>query len=167
MLDISTAILIAAGLIMVAGFTTVLAYRFGAPLLLVFLGLGLLVGEDELGIQFNDASLAYFIGSLALAVILFDSGFRTRFASFRAAAIPAVTLATVGVVLTAGLVGLAARFIFGLPWLEILAHRCHHQLDRCSGGVFFTARRRHHNSRACPRHVGDRSLGRTTPWVFF
>ena len=120
MLDISTAILIAAGLIMVAGFTTVLAYRFGAPLLLVFLGLGLLVGEDGLGIQFNDASLAYFIGSLALAVILFDSGFRTRFASFRAAAIPAVTLATVGVVLTAGLVGLAARFIFGLPWLESL-----------------------------------------------
>ena len=120
MLDISTAILIAAGLIIVAGFTTVLAYRFGAPLLLVFLGLGLLVGEDGLGIQFDDASLAYLIGSLALAVILFDSGFRTRFASFRAAAIPAVTLATVGVVLTAGLVGLAARFIFGLPWLESL-----------------------------------------------
>jgi cell volume regulation protein A len=112
--------LIAAGLIMVAGFTTVLAYRFGAPLLLVFLGLGLLVGEDGLGIQFDDASLAYLIGSLALAVILFDSGFRTRFASFRVAALPAVTLATVGVVLTAGLVGLAARFIFGLPWLESL-----------------------------------------------
>ena len=105
---------------MVAGFTTVLAYRFGAPLLLVFLGLGLLVGEDGLGIQFDDASLAYLIGSLALAVILFDSGFRTRFASFRVAALPAVTLATVGVVLTAGLVGLAARFIFGLPWLESL-----------------------------------------------
>jgi cell volume regulation protein A len=120
MLDKSTAILIAAGLIMVAGFTTVLAYRFGAPLLLVFLGLGLLVGEDGLGIQFHDASLAYLIGSLALAVILFDSGFRTRFASFRVAALPAVTLATVGVVLTAGLVGLAARFIFGLPWLESL-----------------------------------------------
>ena len=120
MLDKSTAILIAAGLIMVAGFTTVLAYRFGAPLLLVFLGLGLLVGEDGLGIQFDDASLAYLIGSLALAVILFDSGFRTRFASFRVAALPAVTLATVGVVLTAGLVGLAARFIFGLPWLESL-----------------------------------------------
>ena len=50
---------------MVAGFTTVLAYRFGAPLLLGFLSLGLLVGEDELGLKFNDASLAYLIGSLA------------------------------------------------------------------------------------------------------
>ena len=80
MLDISTAIF--PELIMVADFTTVLAYRFGAPLLLGFLSLGLLVGEDELGLKFNDASLAYLIGSLALAVILFDSGFRTRFASF-------------------------------------------------------------------------------------
>ena len=76
-------------------FTTVLAYRFGAPLLLLFLGLGLLVGEDGLGLKFNDASLAYLVGSLALAVILFDSGFRTRFTSFKVAALPAAVLATV------------------------------------------------------------------------
>ena len=167
MLDKSTAILIAAGLIMVAGFTTVLAYRFGAPLLLVFLGLGLLVGEDGLGIQFDDASLAYLIGSLALAVILFDSGFRTRFASFRVAALPAVTLATVGVVLTAGLVGLAARFIFGLPWLESF-------LDGEPSSARLTSRRRFFccasaafHTRARPRHVGDRVWRERPRWAFF
>lgn len=120
MLDISTAILIAAALIMISGFTSVLAFRFGAPLLLVFLILGLLVGEDGLGIQFDDASLAFHIGSLALAVILFDSGFATKLSSLRAAAGPAVVLASLGVALTAGLVGLAAHLIFGLPWLESL-----------------------------------------------
>jgi potassium/hydrogen antiporter len=100
-----TAIFVGAGLILIAVLTSVLAFRFGAPLLLLFLGLGLLVGEDGLGLRFDDASLAYFIGSLALAVILFDSGFGTRFAAFRTAAAPAVTLATLGVALTAGFMG--------------------------------------------------------------
>lgn len=113
-------VFIASALVLIAGFTSVAAFRFGAPLLLVFLGLGLLFGEDGLGIQFDDAVLAYVIGSLALAVILFDSGFGTKFASFRSAAAPAITLATLGVLLTTGLVGLAARLAFGLPWLEAL-----------------------------------------------
>jgi cell volume regulation protein A len=118
MLEISTAVLIAAALIMVSGFTSLLAFRFGAPLLLVFLLLGLLVGEDGLGIYFDDASLAFLIGSLALAVILFDSGFGTKLSSLKAAATPAIVLATLGVLLTTGLVGVAARLIFGFPWLE-------------------------------------------------
>jgi cell volume regulation protein A len=118
MLEISAAVLIAAALIMVAGFTSLLAFRFGAPLLLVFLLLGLLVGEDGLGIHFDDASLAFFIGSLALAVILFDSGFGTKLSSLKAAATPAIVLATLGVLLTTGLVGAAAHFTFGFPWLE-------------------------------------------------
>jgi cell volume regulation protein A len=118
MLEISTAVLIAAALILVAGFTSLLAFRFGAPLLLVFLLLGLLVGEDGLGIHFDDASLAFFIGSLALAVILFDSGFGTKLSSLKAAATSAIVLATLGVLLTTGLVGLAAHLTFGFPWLE-------------------------------------------------
>jgi cell volume regulation protein A len=118
MLEISTAVLIAAVLILVAGFTSLLAFRFGAPLLLVFLLLGLLVGEDGLGIHFDDASLAFFIGSLALAVILFDSGFGTKLSSLKAAAAPAIVLATLGVLFTTGLVGAAAHFTYGFPWLE-------------------------------------------------
>jgi cell volume regulation protein A len=118
MLEISSAVLIAAALILVAGFTSLLAFRFGAPLLLVFLLLGLLVGEDGLGIHFDDASLAFFIGSLALAVILFDSGFSTKLSSLKAAATPAIVLATLGVLLTTGLVSVAAHLTFGFPWLE-------------------------------------------------
>ncbi|MDP2358297.1 MAG: potassium/proton antiporter [Beijerinckiaceae bacterium] len=112
------AVLIASALVLAAGFTTLLAFRVGAPLLLIFLCLGLLVGEDGLGIAFNDPPLAFFVGSLALAVILFDSGFGTNISSLRTAAAPALTLATMGVLLTAGLVGAGAHLVFGMPWLE-------------------------------------------------
>ncbi|RUT33167.1 potassium/proton antiporter [Arsenicitalea aurantiaca] len=112
------AFLIAAGLVLVSVMTSALAFRFGAPLLLVFLGIGLLAGEGGLGISYDDAESAYFIGSLALAIILFDSGFDTKLRSFRQAAAPAITLATLGVAMTAGLVGVVAHYVFGLPWLE-------------------------------------------------
>jgi cell volume regulation protein A len=111
-------ILIGASLVLAAIFTSIVAFRFGAPLLLIFLAVGLIAGEDGLGLEFDNAPLAYFVGSLALAVILFDSGFGTRLRSVRLAAAPAVALASLGVVLTAGLAGLAARFAFGFGWLE-------------------------------------------------
>ncbi|MBO6717428.1 MAG: potassium/proton antiporter [Rhizobiaceae bacterium] len=105
-------------LVLVAAFSSLLAFRFGAPLLLLFLGIGLLAGVDGLGIDFDNADVAYFVGSLALAVILFDSGFGTSLQSFRQAAWPALTLATAGVLLTAGFFGLAARLLLGFSWLE-------------------------------------------------
>lgn len=101
-------------------FTSLAAFRFGAPLLLIFLFVGLGAGENGLGLEFDDAGTAYFIGSLALAVILFDSGFGTSIRAFRQAARPAIALATVGVVVTAALVGLAAHFVLGLGWLQSL-----------------------------------------------
>src|SRR5690349_6152168 len=112
------AILIGAGLVMAAVFTSWFAFRFGAPILLIFLAIGLLAGEDGLGIQFDNSSAAYFVGSLALAIILFDSGFGTKISTFRQAALPAIVLATLGVLLTTALVGIAARFALGLPWLQ-------------------------------------------------
>lgn len=115
-----TLILMGAGLIAVSILTSMVAFRFGAPLLLVFLGIGLLAGEDGLGLVFNDAEAAYFVGSLALAVILFDSGFGTRVQTLRRAAAPAFVLATVGVLLTTLFVGVAARLLFDLPWLYAL-----------------------------------------------
>ena len=113
----SNTILIGSGLIVVSILSSIFAYRFGTPLLLIFLGIGLIVGEDGLGIEFNDAEHAYFIGSLALAVILFDSGFGTRAQTLRRSAVPAFTLATIGVFLTTIFVGVAAHFLLGLPWL--------------------------------------------------
>ncbi|MBA3517788.1 MAG: potassium/proton antiporter [Rhizobiales bacterium] len=112
------AILIGAGLVMVAVFTTWIAFRFGAPLLLIFLAVGLFAGEDGLGLEFDNSGVAYFLGSVALSVILFDSGFGTKLAAFRLAALPAMALATFGVVITAGLVAVAAWLIFGFPWLQ-------------------------------------------------
>jgi cell volume regulation protein A len=111
------AILISAGLVMAAVLTTWIAFRFGAPLLLIFLAVGLVAGEDGLGLRFNNFGFAYVLGTLALAVVLFDSGFGTRVAAFRHSALPALGLATLGVALTTVLVGVAARFLFGFEWL--------------------------------------------------
>lgn len=78
-----------------------------------------MAGEDGLlRIEFDSGGVAYFIGSLALAIILFDSGFDTPLRSYRIAAGPALTLATLGVILTSGFVGLAAHFLFGVSWIE-------------------------------------------------
>jgi potassium/hydrogen antiporter len=114
----STIILIGSGLLVASILTSVAAMRFGAPLLLIFLAVGLIAGEDGLGIKFNDPQTAYLVGSAALAVILFESGFDTKLQSYRAAAGPALTLATLGVLVTAGLAGAAAHYLLGLTWLE-------------------------------------------------
>lgn len=105
-------------LVLVAAFSSLVAFRFGAPLLLLFLGIGLAAGVDGLGIRFDNAAVAYYIGSLALAVILFDSGFGTSLQSFRQAAAPAVSLATLGVLLTTTIFGTAAHYLLGIQWLE-------------------------------------------------
>lgn len=119
--SINMAILIGAALVALSAVTSLLSQRVGAPLLLVFLAIGLLAGEDGLlGIEFDSGGTAYFIGSLALAIILFDSGFETPFKSYRVAAAPALVLATFGVVLTAGLVGVGAHFLFGVGWIEAM-----------------------------------------------
>ena len=117
---IGAVILVGAALLLVSILTSLVSSRIGAPLLLVFLVVGLLAGESGLGIQFDDAPSAFLIGSVALAVILFDSGFNTKWSSYRMAAAPSLVLATVGVVLTAAGVGAAARFLFGLGWPEAL-----------------------------------------------
>lgn len=114
------AILIGAGLIMAAVFTTWIAFRFGAPVLLIFLAVGLVAGEDGLGLEFDNSAVAYFLGSVALAIVLFDSGFGTRLSAFRQAALPAIVLATLGVLITTLLVGVAAWLILGFPWLHSL-----------------------------------------------
>ena len=77
---VSIGILLAALLILAGILSSLVALRFGAPLLLVFLLVGMLAGEaGPLGIKFDDVRLAYTIGSVALALILFDGGLRTRY----------------------------------------------------------------------------------------
>ncbi len=110
---------IASLLILVSIFAGSASSRFGVPFLLVFLGLGLLAGVDGPGgIDFNDFNLTYSVGSAALAIILFDGGLRTKFSTVKLVAGPALSLATVGVVLTATLVAVATHWIAGIGWLE-------------------------------------------------
>ncbi|AJC81008.1 cation/H+ antiporter protein CvrA [Rhizobium etli bv. phaseoli str. IE4803] len=111
-------VLVATALVLMAAFSSLLAFRFGAPLLLLFLMIGLAAGVDGFGIEFSNNYLAYILGSIALAVILFDSGFGTPMQAFRLAAVPSLTLASVGVLITASLFAVAAMWLLNFTWLE-------------------------------------------------
>jgi cell volume regulation protein A len=110
--------LVATALVLLAAFSSLIAFRFGAPLLLLFLLIGLATGVDGLGIEFSDNAFAYALGSIALAVILFDSGYGTSLQSFKLSAVPALTLATVGVLMTAVFFGLMAHLLLDFTFLE-------------------------------------------------
>jgi cell volume regulation protein A len=115
-------ILLLGAVLLVAGImSSLLAARLGAPLLLLFLAVGMLAGEDGLlGLRFNDHRTTYLVGTLALSLILFDGGLRTRLSTFRLALTPALLLATVGVAITAGITGIATWWLLGLPLLGAL-----------------------------------------------
>src|SRR6201981_431980 len=118
---LSIGILLGALLVLAGIMSSLVAMRFGAPLLLVFLIVGMLAGEEGLGgIKFDDVRTTYVVGSIALALILFDGGLRTRFATFRSVLGPSLTLATVGVMLTAALTAPVARYALGLGWTQSL-----------------------------------------------
>jgi cell volume regulation protein A len=119
--QVSIAILLGAALVMAGILSSLLALRFGAPLLLVFLFIGILAGDSGPGqLQFDDVRTTYLVGSVALALILFDGGLRTRFQSIRAVLAPSMGLATVGVLLTAAITAPAAKYALDLNWTEAL-----------------------------------------------
>lgn len=93
--------------------------RLGVPALLLFLAIGMLAGSDGLGrIYFADYALAQNLGVLALVFILFSGGMDTNWTLVRRGVWPTLSLATIGVLLTAVLVGLFARFVLSFSWLE-------------------------------------------------
>jgi len=118
---VSLSILFGATLVLAGILSSLVALRFGAPLLLVFLILGMLAGESGPGgIRFDDVRLTYLVGSIALALILFDGGLRTRISTFRSVLAPSLVLATLGVLLTAALTAPAVTMMMGYGWTEAL-----------------------------------------------
>lgn len=116
---INLAILVGGFLFVISIVATLISARLGAPMLLVFLIIGMLAGEEGLvGIQFDNPEVAFLIGSIALVIILFDGGMRTHPERFRVALAPASMLATVGVILTCGIVGISAAYLLDLTLLQ-------------------------------------------------
>ena len=116
---VSLTILLGALLVLAGILSSLIALRFGAPLLLVFLLVGMLAGESGPGgVKFDDVETAYLVGSVALALILFDGGLRTRLQTFRTVLAPSLLLATVGVLITAVLTAPVARYLLDLGWIE-------------------------------------------------
>ena len=106
-----------AALVFVAILGGIISSRVGFPFLLVFLLVGTLAGADGPGgIVFNDFNLSFWVGNIALAVILIDGGLRTDYSTFRTGLKPSIMLATLGVILTTGLTAAIGVWLLSLSW---------------------------------------------------
>jgi len=117
--SINAAMLLAGVLLLLGIASSKFSARLGVPVLVLFLSVGMLAGSEGLGrIPFEDYALANNIGSVALALILFDGGLRTPLQAVRRVWKPALALSTVGVLLTSLITGLAAAWVLKLPLLQ-------------------------------------------------
>ena len=90
--------------------------RAGLPSLLIYLFMGVALGESGVGIQFENASAAHALGFAALAVILTEGGLTTRWRDFRPSMRIGLSLATIGVAVSVTVVALGAHYVLGMPW---------------------------------------------------
>lgn len=112
-------ILLVALLLIISVLVTKFSTRLGVPSLVLFIGVGMLVGSDGLDfIYFDNAGIAQLIGVFALVIILFEGGLQTKWATIKPVLPSAAILATLGVLVTSLVVGVAAKYILGLSWLE-------------------------------------------------
>jgi cell volume regulation protein A len=112
-----TLILIVGAILITAVAAATVAGKAGVPVLVAFLGLGMLLGSDGIGgIEFSDAHLARTVGIVGLAIILFEGGFTTPWRAIRPVLLPATMLSTVGVVVSTAITGVVAHAVFPLSW---------------------------------------------------
>jgi cell volume regulation protein A len=117
---LNQSLLIGAVVVLVAVAAVRLSLSSGLPSLLLYLGLGLVLGEGALGIRFDDNELTQVLGFSALALILAEGGLTTRWSNVRTAMAPAAVLSTVGVLVSVLVAGTAAHLLLGLPWTVAL-----------------------------------------------
>ncbi|CAM3766474.1 potassium/proton antiporter [Mesobacillus thioparans] len=114
-------ILLLAFLFIVGVITTRFSTRLGVPSLILFIMVGMVMGSDVLGIiYFDNAAMAQMIGVIALVIILFEGGLQTNWKDVRPVIVPSLSLATLGVLITSGIVAVAAKMILGVDWLEAI-----------------------------------------------
>ena len=112
-----TLILLVGAILLAAVAAATLAGRAGVPVLVAFLGLGMILGSDGPGgIDFADAHLARTVGIIGLAIILFEGGITTPWRAIRPVLVPAAMLSTVGVVVSTVITGVVAHAVFSLSW---------------------------------------------------
>lgn len=120
--DMNYVFFIGGALLAMSIFASKLSNFIGTPILLLFLALGMLSGEDGIFIKiiYNDYTSAFFIANLMLAVILLDGGLRTNVSTIKAVASESMLLASVGVIITSFITGLAAYAVFDLSLIQAL-----------------------------------------------
>ena len=118
--EFSRVLLLASGVLLLAVLAVRLSARTGLPSLLLYLGLGLVLGEDGLGIPFTDAEVAQVLGYAGLVLILAEGGLTTRWETVRGALAPAAVIATAGTAISIGVVGAGAHLLLGTSWLVSL-----------------------------------------------
>lgn len=120
-IDLDLILLVSAAVVVVAIAGARIGARVGLPSLLLFLGLGMLLGESGFGIRFGDADLARALGFGALVVILAEGGLTTKWADIRSSAVVATVLATVGIGVSVGLMTLFGYYVLQLDlWIAVL-----------------------------------------------
>jgi len=138
--QLDIALLLGAAVLLVAVGAVRLSTRLGLPSLLVYLALGVAIGESGLGIRFDDAELTRALGFCALIVIIAEGGLTARWSTLRPVLGVAATLATAGVVVSIAVVGVVVHFLLGLDWrLALLYGAVLSSTD--AAAVFATLRR--------------------------
>jgi cell volume regulation protein A len=114
--SLEVALGVAAAVVLLGVFAVRVSVRVGLPSLLLYLGIGVLLGESVLGIQFSDAPLTESVGWAALVLILTEGGLTTRWSAVRPALGVGIALATVGVAVSIAVVGVGLHLLLGLDW---------------------------------------------------
>lgn len=113
---LAIAILATTGVLLVAIAGVRVSAKVGVPSLLLYLGIGMVLGQDAIGLDFNNAQLAQHLGLVALAVILAEGGLTTRWGDIRSSVPMAVALSTVGVAVSVAVTTVAARYVLDTGW---------------------------------------------------